>query len=141
MSSTAMDAHEKWCRSVIDSLDLEVNHIIMAFGLPSPIIVSWAHRSLWKPISSSTTPMIPRVSREERESCGDDLKSLPETCDGDDFKNPPDTCDDDDLKNPPETCDGDDLKKPRGFWRRTKKRLSDIFLAVCTCGCATRHTQ
>jgi len=36
---------------------------------------------------------------------------------------------------------GDSLKKQRGFWKRTKKRLSDIFLAVCRCGYVTSHKQ
>uniref|UniRef100_A0A2S2NGX7 Uncharacterized protein n=1 Tax=Schizaphis graminum TaxID=13262 RepID=A0A2S2NGX7_SCHGA len=112
-----MDAHEQWCSSVIDSLDLKViPYYIIAFGLPSPIIVSWAYLSLWKPPSSPKTPMIMEECREERERCGDG------------------------SENPHETCVGD-LKKPRGFWRRTKKRLSNIFRAVCICGCVTRHTQ
>jgi hypothetical protein len=172
MSSATMDAHERWCRSVIDSLDLEVDHIIIAFGLPSPIIVSWAHRSMWKPLSSPKTPMILGGCQEERERCGDGSENPPMTCGdgsenppescGDDLKDPPESCGDgsenspeicgDDLKDPPEICGDDfknprettcveDLKKPRGFWRRTKKRLSDIFRAVCICGCATHHTQ
>lgn len=37
MSGTVMNTHENLLSVSTDSLDLEVNHIIFAFGLPPPI--------------------------------------------------------------------------------------------------------
>lgn len=105
-----MENYENWCRSVIYNLDLEVNHIIKAFGLPPPINVLWMYRDLHKlQYTSSETLMIQAV----RQECEEKYEAT-------------------------EVC-VDTLKKPRGFWRRIKKRFSVIFREICCCGCATHH--
>ncbi|KAF0758802.1 Uncharacterized protein FWK35_00019530 [Aphis craccivora] len=105
MSGSVMNTHENWCRSVIDSLDLEVNHIKLAFGLPPPTNVLWMYHTLQKLHSSFNTPMVQRGCPENQEACEDSLK------------------------------------KSHGFWRRTKKRLSNIFRAVCCNGCAIDNKE
>ncbi|KAF0774059.1 Uncharacterized protein FWK35_00000885, partial [Aphis craccivora] len=91
MSGTVMYAHYKWCRSVIDNLDLEVDHIIRVFGLPQPTDVFWIYRNSRKLNSSSKMLSI-------QQECLETYETYEDVEDG--------------------------LRKPRGFWRRTKKRLS-----------------
>jgi len=74
ISGTIMDTHGNWRRSVIESFDLEVSHIILAFGLPPPTNVLLTYCTLRKIHLSSKTPMIQWGCREKHEAYGDSLK-------------------------------------------------------------------
>lgn len=105
MSGTVLYTHNKWCRSVIDNLDLEVDHIIRVFGLPQPTDVFWIYRNNSRKLHLSSEMLSIQQECPETHETYEDVE--------------------------------DGLEKPRGFWRRTKKRLSDIFRAICRYDCST----